>query len=80
MPRFALVGFLLLVGSATAADDVRFAKPKDLNGYFPFTPPTTVAEWDARKAELRTRLLVANGLYPMPPKTELQPVILGLRA
>jgi len=58
-------------------DDVRLKPLKDLNGHFPFTVPKTLKAWKARKAELRQRVLVANGLYPMPAKTPLNAVIHG---
>jgi dienelactone hydrolase len=57
--------------------DRRYSAPKTLNDYFPFQPPRTRAEWEIRKRELREQLLVANGLWPMPEKTPLHPVIHG---
>jgi dienelactone hydrolase len=48
---------------------------KDLNGYFPFTPPSSLEEWEPRKAYVRRQILVSQGLWPMPTKTDLQPVI-----
>ena len=59
------------------ADDIRNSPPKDLNGFFPFDPPSTLEEWKKRKANLTLRLQVATGLYPMPPKTPLNAVIHG---
>lgn len=55
--------------------DSRLQPPKDLNGYFPFHVPDSVEAWERRAAELRRRILVSNGLWPMPPKTPLNPVI-----
>ena len=57
--------------------DIRSNPPKDLNGYFPFKVPETLEAWEKRAKELRTRILVANGLWPEPPKTPLNPVIHG---
>ena len=57
--------------------DSRLGKPKDLNGYFPFTPPATKGGWNDRAQRLREQVLVANGLWPMPEKTALHPVIHG---
>src|SRR5262249_43342457 len=57
--------------------DARLGKPKDLNGYFPFTPPATRDEWDQRRRQVRERVLVATGLWPLPEKTPLKPVIHG---
>ncbi|MFA8020999.1 acetylxylan esterase [Bremerella cremea] len=52
-------------------DDARLAPPKDLEGYFPFTPPESAPQWQARAEKVRTQLKVALGLWPMPPKTDL---------
>src|SRR5947207_652840 len=57
--------------------DSRLAPPKDLNGYFPFTPPKSKAEWDERAAYVRRQILVSQGLWPMPTKTPLNAVIHG---
>lgn len=58
-------------------DDIRLKPLKDLNGHFPFAVPATLKKWEARKAELRRRVLVATGLYPMPARTPLNAVIHG---
>ncbi len=58
-------------------DDVRLKAPKDLNGYFPFEVPASKAEWEQRKADLKLRVQIATGLYPMPEKTPLNTVIHG---
>ncbi len=58
-------------------DDVRLQEPTDLNGYFPFEVPASKAEWEQRKAELRQRVLVATGLWPLPERTPLKAVIHG---
>src|SRR4051812_35822368 len=57
--------------------DVRLGKPKDLNGYFPFTPPTSKEGWNERVKSVREQLLVANGIWPAPEKTPLNAVIHG---
>src|SRR5207245_7849783 len=57
--------------------DSRLSKPRTLNSYFPFTPPTSKEAWEARRKEVRERVLVATGLWPMPEKTALNPVIHG---
>jgi dienelactone hydrolase len=62
---------------AARAEDARKAPLKDLNGYFPFNPPQSLSEWDTRREEVRRRILVAEGLWPMPTKTPLNPVIHG---
>jgi dienelactone hydrolase len=60
-----------------ALNDRRLQPLKDLDGYFPFSPPRTAAEWDARAERLRRQLLVSLGLWPMPTKTALNAVIHG---
>lgn len=58
-------------------NDARLQPLKDLDGYFPFTPPKTVDEWNSRAEWVRRRVLVSQGLWPMPTKTPLNPVIHG---
>lgn len=58
-------------------DDARLQAPKDLNGFFPFAVPATLDAWEERATELRQRVLVATGLWPMPRKTPLHAVIHG---
>src|SRR5437870_258926 len=59
-------------------DDSRLGPPRDLyKSYFPMTPPATKEEWEKRRKELREQVLVANGLWPLPEKTPLRPVVHG---
>jgi dienelactone hydrolase len=59
-------------------DDARLGKPRNLRDKFhPWTPPATLAAWETEKAALRERLLVSQGLWPMPPFAPLAPVIHG---
>src|SRR5687767_4808840 len=79
----------LLAPAATAAgaprvlpesklpNDIRLQPPKDLDGYFPFTPPSSPAEWEKRADRVRRQILVSQGLWPMPAKTPLNAVIHG---
>jgi len=57
--------------------DARLGAPRTLNDYIPFSPPRTKEAWEARRAQLREQLLVANGLWPMPEKTPLNAVVHG---
>ncbi len=57
--------------------DARLQPLKDLNGYFPFTPPTSKADWDKRAERVRRQILVSQGLWPMPTKTPLNAVVHG---
>ena len=60
-----------------AMSDSRTGKLRTLNDYSPFKPPATLEEWKKRRQELREQVLVANGLWPMPVATPLQPMIHG---
>lgn len=58
-------------------EDRRLREPVDLNGYFPFEVPASKAAWEKRRDELKQRVLVATGLWPMPEKTALNAVVHG---
>src|SRR5580765_208015 len=58
-------------------NDVRLEPLKDLDGYFPFTPPASKPEWEKRAERVRRQILVSQGLWPMPTKAPLQAVIHG---
>ena len=58
-------------------NDSRLDELKDLNGYFPFEVPEGKAAWEARAEELRRRVLIATGLWPLPERTPLNAVIHG---
>ena len=58
-------------------NDVRLQPLKDLEGYFPFTPPASVPEWEKRAERVRRQILVSQGLWPMPTKAPLNAVIHG---
>ena len=58
-------------------EDRRLTEQKDLNGYFPFLVPDSPAAWEKRAAELRRRVMVATGTWPLPERTPLNPVIHG---
>ena len=78
MKRILLVLATICIFSLAAhAEDARLQPPKDLNGYFPFNPPSSLSDWEARKDYLRRQILVAAGLWPMPTKTPLNAVIHG---
>ena len=42
-----------------------------------FQPPASAQAWRDRAAHLREQMLVALGLWPMPPKTPLNPSVSG---
>ena len=58
-------------------DDSRRGPLKTLDGHFPFDVPGSAQQWQKRSDSLRRRVLVATGLWPMPEKTPLNPVVHG---
>ena len=58
-------------------NDVRLKPLKDYDGYFPFTVPKSVGEWNVRRERVIRQILVSQGLWPLPTKTPLNPVIHG---
>src|SRR6266702_745170 len=58
-------------------NDIRLEPLKDLDGYFPFAPPASKAAWETRAERVRRQILISQGLWPMPTKTPLNPVIHG---
>lgn len=67
----------VLPAAAQPERDRRLDKPKDYNGYFPWTPPSSLQEWQTRRDALRQQVLIANGLWPLPAKTPLNAVVHG---
>jgi dienelactone hydrolase len=57
--------------------DHRLRPLKDLDGYFPFEPPDSREAWARRAEYVRRQVLVSQGLWPMPERTPLNPVIHG---
>ncbi|MHA3775011.1 alpha/beta hydrolase family protein [Verrucomicrobiota bacterium sgz303538] len=57
--------------------DIRLQPLKDLDGYFPFTPPTSREAWTERSERVRKQITVALGLWPEPSRTPLNAVIHG---
>ncbi len=78
----------LWTGAATAAAprvsdegqlplDRRLGPLTDLDGYFPFVPSQSTEAWEQRAEQVRRRILVAAGLWPMPTQTPANAVIHG---
>src|ERR1700685_523655 len=60
-------------------DDPRLGRQrKATDKYHPWTPARTRSEWEKQSRAIRERVLVATGLWPIPPKAPLAPVIHGL--
>lgn len=60
-----------------APNDIRLKPLKDLDGYFPFTPPSSREAWEMRAAKVRRQILVSQGLWPQPTRTPLNAVVHG---
>ncbi len=58
--------------------DRRLGPPRTLQDKdFFLKVPATRQEWEARKKAVREQVLVATGLWPLPPRTPLNPVVHG---
>lgn len=58
--------------------DSRLADPRSVDSYHPFHPVPSAAAWEPRVEEIRNRILLGSGLWPLPEKTPLEPVVHGL--
>jgi len=59
------------------AEDARNTYVPNTDTHLAMPVYRTLAEWEARKAHLRKQILVAAGLFPMPARTPIHPVIFG---
>jgi len=70
----------LLVASLVHAQDAAPEYPRPLHelntSYFPFNRQAAT-NWEQRRKDIRNRILLSCGLYPLPTKTPLNPVIHG---
>jgi hypothetical protein len=62
---------------AAAHPDARLTVRTLNDAYHPWTPPESLAEWEQEKSRIQRQILVAVGLWPLPEKTPLKPVIHG---
>ena len=87
---FIAIVFVLSVSTLQAADptrvlpegekphDARIGKVRTVDDTdFDFHVPATLKEWQTRRQALREQVLVAEGLWPMPEKLPLHPVVHG---
>lgn len=58
-------------------NDARLKPLKDYDGYFLFAVPKSVDEWNVRRERVQRQILVSQGIWPLPTKTPLNPVIHG---
>ncbi len=62
----------------TKPADARLKPLRNLNEKLhPWAVPATKEAWEAEAARIREQILISNGLWPMPEKTPLNPVIFG---
>ncbi len=67
----------LVVFPDRGPQDRRLGDLQNLNGYFPFQSVENVQQWPHRRAEIKRRILVSQGLWPLPTKSPLDAVIHG---
>ncbi len=58
-------------------EDARNTVVPNTDTHFRMPTYNSLAEWEARKAQLRRQILTAAGLWPMPDRTPLNPRIFG---
>jgi len=81
--RYALAVMVFVLGMTVTTEATEAAEPDaplpySLDKPWQFKPRfKDKADWERRADALRTQVLVATGLWPMPEKTALKPVIHG---
>jgi hypothetical protein len=78
MKAFAPLCLAAVSLAAASAADLRLQPPKDLDGFFPWSPPASAPVWEKRAVRVREQTLASLGLWPMPTRTELNSVVHGL--
>lgn len=58
-------------------NDNRLSDLRNLNGYFPLKPISDSKQWPDRQAEIKRRILLSQGLWPMPARSDLNAVVHG---
>ena len=59
----------------TLPADSRLSDLQTLHGYFPFQKVANKQQWAQRQSEIKRRLLISQGLWPEPTKTDLKAVV-----
>ncbi|MFC1634906.1 alpha/beta hydrolase family protein [Planctomycetota bacterium] len=73
-----ILGTTSIMSLGQVPNDRRLGPLKELEGdYFPFKVPKSRQQWEQRRSDLKRRIRVATGLWPIPDKTPLNPVIHG---
>lgn len=78
LPLFLALGSMAQAQDAVS-DESSYPRPlRELNkSYFPFDRQAASVGWEQRKSAIRDRILLASGLYPLPTKTPLNPMVHG---
>jgi hypothetical protein len=58
-------------------NDRRLGELRATDSEFPMQPVTDIRAWTSRREEIRTRVLVAAGLHPMPARSPLNAMVYG---
>ncbi len=77
IPSEILFASTIAAPSPFAPNDSRIGAIKDLDGYFPFTPSTSVEAWNERKQFVLRQMQVACGLWPMPARPPINATVHG---
>lgn len=73
--RYFCFALTLALAASVGAADLRRQPPKDLDGYFPWTPPDSQKQWVVRAQKVREQMRVSLGLWPLPSREPLRTVI-----
>jgi len=77
IPSEMLFASTIAAPSSYAPKDSRIGAIKDLDGYFPFTPSTSVEAWNERRQFVLRQMQVACGLWPMPERPPIKATVHG---
>jgi dienelactone hydrolase len=88
LATFLLTAVILSATAALAAvppalptdkqpDDVRLGNLRTTESDFPMQPVADIRDWTSRREEIRTRVLVAAGLHPLPVRSPLNAILHG---
>lgn len=69
---------LRALGEGELPEDVRLGVQRTIyESYFPFKTVENKKAWEVRRAEVRRRVLVSQGLWPLPTRTDLKAKVYG---
>jgi hypothetical protein len=77
LPLFLLLAAALWAAPNIPVSDIRNTLTPGTNTHFEFEAPSSLEAWQQRRSHLRTQILAAAGLLPMPEKTSMHPQVFG---